>query len=184
MEILKKSIFWSLYFYVATILTQYGFNSYFGIPSNFIEPSIRDNIILFYSLSKGLFYAIIHMSILSWFVLLLPIFIFVILMFIIRIPNFIVKLVIWFLIIFSPFYFYRLGEEIAKTKTEFPVFVNECFIKKDNTVYIAPVFYQTSAIVIPVSNDDNHNIIGSFFLKEPTGPECEIQNKEIGKVLK
>lgn len=105
-------------------------------------------------------------------------------MFLIRIPNFIVKLIIILLIIFSPSYFYRLGEEIAKTKTEFPVFINECFPKKDNIIYITPAFYQTSAIVIPVSNDDSHKIIGSFFLKEPTGPDCEIQNKEIGKVLK
>lgn len=183
MDILKKSIFWSLYFYGGTILSQYGFNSYFGIPANLIEPSIRDNIIFFFALFKGIFYAIIHMSILNWFILLIPIIIFVIFVFLNIIPKLIVKIGIILLIILSPFYFSHLGEEIAKNKTEFPIFINECFPKKENTIYITPAFYQTTAIVVPISNDD-HKITGSFFLKEPIGPECEIQTQKIGKTIK
>src|SRR3989344_3587248 len=40
----------SVYLYAATILTQYGFNSYFNIPSSFIEASIKENIVYFFQL--------------------------------------------------------------------------------------------------------------------------------------
>jgi hypothetical protein len=47
--------FWSLpvltiYFYTATVLTQLGFVSYFGVPSNFVEASIKQNILYFFNL--------------------------------------------------------------------------------------------------------------------------------------
>jgi hypothetical protein len=181
MKILKNSIFWGLYVYTATILTQYGFISYFGIPSNFIEPSIRDNIIFFFTLIKGMVDVFIATPFLYGTILLLIV-VFVVFTILNKIPKILVLIATGFLLIISIFAFYNLGGLLAQTAETFPVLSN-CLPGKDNVTYIVPAFFQTTAIIIPVTTD-THKIIGSFFLKEAPGSDCEIQNKMIGKVLK
>lgn len=184
MKTIKNPIFLGLYAYISTILVQYGFNSYFGIPNSFIEPSIRDNIIFFFSLSRGIINAISSFSFFSWFIVFLALVLFVVSMFFIRIPTLPIKVAVALIIITSPFIFYKLGGELAKTAKEFQVFSGNCLPTKDNTTYIIPAFYQTKAIVVPISNDGQHKISGGIFLKEPLDSECAIQNKEIGQILK
>src|SRR5680860_762279 len=58
MRIKRVSKFWSIpvftvYFYAANILMQYGYISYFNIPSSFIESSIKENILYFFQLFQA-----------------------------------------------------------------------------------------------------------------------------------
>jgi len=183
MKIIKNPIFLGLYAYTATILVQYGFNSYFGLPSNLIEPSIRDNIILFFSLLKGFIGMLAALPILGWLTLLSPLFILIALMFFFHIHDFVVKIAIALILVYSLFVFYNLGESLAKTTKEFNVISGECITQKENIVYIVPAFYQTSALVVPVKSD-SRIIAGSFFIKEPLGVECEVKKETIGQIYK
>ena len=180
MKLLKSSIFWGLYAYILTILAQYGFNSYFGIPSNFIEPSIRDNIIFFFVIFKGLITLPTF-----WVIFFIMFIIFIAITFfeIFR-NNLVIKTIIVLLGIFLIFVFYKFGEQLAKKSQTFPILSGNCLPLKDNIIYLVPAFYQTNAIVVPISSDDSHKIVGSFFLKEPIGPECGIHNEKIGQVTK
>jgi hypothetical protein len=70
-----SGIFWTIpgvivYIYVITVLTQYGFLSYFDIPGNFIEASLRENIIYLYWLFSV--FLVIVKIIGWWWILILP----------------------------------------------------------------------------------------------------------------
>ncbi|MBK5215641.1 MAG: hypothetical protein JJE53_02450 [Candidatus Pacebacteria bacterium] len=186
-KLIKNPIFLGLYAYIITILTQYGFNSYFGITSNLIEPSIRDNIIFIYSLLKV--FSTISITILFLIIFIALIWCFrkykkSIYSFYIKNKEYI-DLLIVISLISSLFVFDRLGNYLAKMSKNFDVISGECLPFKDNTTYIVPAFYQTKAIVIPVSMGDNPKLLGGLFLKEPMGPECNLQkNIKIGQILK
>jgi len=70
-----KSKVWSipaiaLYFYVATILYEYGAVSYFNIPASFISASLSDNIIYFFQLLTASKYAAGQIGLLMWIVVI------------------------------------------------------------------------------------------------------------------
>jgi len=182
-NILIKSIGSGIYFYAITILTQYGYNSYFNIPINFIEPSIRDNIIFSFSLSKiaiGVFH---NLSLLILIGLIITSLILWFLIFVGFIHKKIVTLGTIAILIFLCFGFYNLGDFIAKTNTEFNVFPKECSLSKDNITYVIPTFLQTTAVIVPMYTDTN-KLTGNFLTRDTSELGCEIQKKDIGKILK
>ncbi len=172
-----------VYFYAITILTQYGYNSYFNIPTNFIESSIRDNIIFSFSLSQIIIAVADNLSILVWISLIISsLFLWFIIIFDIFHKN-IITLGIIAIMITSCFGFYNLGNFMATTNTEFNVLSQECSLSKENITYIIPTFYQTTAVITPIYTDSN-KLTGDFLTKNTSDLNCEIQKKYIGKVLK
>ncbi len=172
-----------VYFYAVPILLQYGYNSYFGIPANFIEPSIRDNIIFFFSLFQ------LAQNVAG----VLPLWIWIVLG--------VLALIIWFLVAFrvisgviislmlialtglSLFGFHNFGEALAKSAVEFPVLPTGCLPAEKNITYIIPAYYQTTALIVPIYTDTN-KLTGGFLPRESSELNCEIQKKQIGQILK
>lgn len=171
------------YFYAAPILFQYGHNSFFGIPASFIEPSIRDNIIFFFDLSRIAGQVAQDLSFWIWIGLVF------------------LTLIIWFLISFqiirgvflimclliltglSLFGFYNLGNKIAEAKVEFQFIPDGCLGQQENVTYVVPAFYQTTALIVPVYSDTK-KMIGSFLPRESAEIDCDIQKGNIGPITK
>lgn len=172
-----------IYFYAAPILFQYGHNSYFGIPPSFIEPSIRDNVIFFFDLTRIAGQVAQGLSFWIWMGLIL------------------LTLIVWFLISFhlirglfltvllvlltgfSLFGFYNFGNKIAEVKTEFQFLPEGCIGMQENITYLVPAFYQTTALIVPISTNSK-KMTGSFFPRESSDLGCEIQKGVIGQVSK
>ena len=171
------------YFYAAPILFQYGYNSYFDIPLNFIEASIRDNVIFFFDISRIIGMVADQLTFWIWFVLI------------------ILTLIVWFLLAFRVIHgtllliilltltgatlygFYNFGEKIASVTTEFRVLPEGCVAGEENITYIIPSFYGTTALIVPIYTD-SYKLTGSFMARESSTLNCDIQKKTIGPVLK
>lgn len=170
------------YFYAGPILFQYGYNSYFGIPANFIEPSIRDNIVFFFDLSRiagmvagqlsfWIWVVLIALTLIVWFVLAFQI-----------LHRTLLSIILAVLTGFSLFGFYNFGSKIAGLSTEFRVLPEGCLPIEKNITYIVPAFYQTTALVVSIQTDAK-KLTGSFFPRESYDLKCDIQKKAIGPIL-
>lgn len=172
-----------VYFYAAPILFQYGHNSYFGIPPSFIEPSIRDNIIFFFDLTRiagqvaqGLSFwiwvGLVFLTLVVWFLISFQV-----------IRGLFLTVSLLVLIGLSLFGFYNFGNKIAEVKTEFQFIPQGCLGDQENITHLVPAFYQTTALIVPI-NKDSKKMTGSFFPRESSDLDCEIQKGVIGPVLK
>ena len=172
-----------VYFYAAPILFQYGHNSYFDIPINFIEPSIRDNIIFFFDLSRivgmvadnlsfWIWVGIVILTLITWFLLAFQI-----------VRGVLLVAILLALTGASLFGFYNFGSTIASATTEFRVLPEGCLTLQENTTYIIPAFYGTTALIVPV-NTENNKLMGSFIPREASTLECDIQKMTIGHIVK
>jgi hypothetical protein len=174
MKLLQALIGTGVYFYAAPILFQYGYNSYFGIPGSFIEPSIRDNIIFFFDLTRVMSQVARNLSFWIWIVFIVT------------------ALIIWFLISFkvirgkiltgilivltglSLLGFFNFGNKLAETVTEFRVLSEGCLPKEENITYIIPSFYKSTALIVSIYTDTK-KLTGKFFPRETTVLNCDIQ---------
>ena len=170
-----------VFFYAVTILIQYGHNSYFGIPPNMIEPSIRDNIIYFFDLFKVMGQVAGALSFWTW------------------IGIGVIAIIIWFLAVFqmirgallfillavltgsSLLFSYNLGTEIAKGTTNFRTVPTGCLPADEDITFIVPAFYQTTALIVSVHTDTNR-LTGGFYPREASELGCELKRQEIGRI--
>lgn len=165
-----------LYFYAITILTQYGFNSYFGIPSHLMEASIRDNIIFSFSVLKTI-------ASIDWWILVSISIGILIILYILQYLKFTKTFIITIVLLASIFGFYYLGQFIAKTKETFTIIQSTCLDEKENITYVIPAFYQTNALITPIYTNTN-KLTGNFIIKDISEPNCEIFDKVIGPITK
>lgn len=187
MKLLKVVFGTGFYFYATTILTQYSYNLYFGIPASFIEFSIKDVVIFFFDLSKLVkgviinvagslsFWALAGLIIISlfiWFLLILDL-----------IPKSVTLMFIVILTGLSFFGFYKFGDSIAKLTTEFRVIPIGCISSEKNITYIVPSFFGTTAIITPIYTDSK-KLTGNFLTKETSSLNCEIKKETIGQIQK
>lgn len=173
----------AIYLYAASILTAFGYNSYFDIPSGFISYSIRENTIFFYILFLSLK---LFVSSVAWYIwVLLAVLIILSFFFkIIRIISYF--LLILFLLIFLGSTI-KLGENIAKDTKDFFVPATDCALVASTANYIIPNFYGGEAIFVPYSkNDDGQNkMLGGFVVKDLSEADCRIiYSNNIGKIIK
>ena len=170
--------------YTVTILTQYGYNSYFNIPSNFIESSIKWNIIYFFQLFQFGTEIAGLMGFWMWIVLVLLSLLFVFLFFL----NKIWRVVLVILTTILLFYIigpgsYKFGFLLAKSTSTYYVPVNQCFTQGNNNAFIIPSFYESKAILIPIDLETK-KMSGGFIVREIQELQCPIDLKEIGLIKK
>lgn len=172
------------YFYALPILFQHGYNSYFGIPANFIEVSIRDNIIFLFSLMQIAGGVAKLMSFWVWLILAIVVAV-IWFMWVLKIlSGKFISFVLILLTAISLFGFYNFGGALAKLTTEFYIIPNGCLqAKEENITYIVPSFFGKSAVIIPIHKDTN-KLTGGFLIKESSDLNCEIQKSTVGKVTR
>lgn len=171
----------AVYFYIATVLVEYGYAVYFNIPPNFLDSSLSDNIIFFFQLVTLSQYAAGQLGLLAWIVVIV---VFGGVWFIYHSNKFwrfiigSVGTVLFFLILLGS---YSFGKLIASTSTSFWIPSSDCqSIGKDNK-YIVPQFFQSQAIFIPI--DQNNKMVGGFIVKTLADLNCKLEFKNIGRVV-
>ena len=183
-EIMKK-IFYGLpiipmYIYGITVLTQYGYNSYFGIPSNFISLLSAQNFVFYFQLYQ-LGGVIAHK--IQWWMWIELIFTALIIyssymssivwQWIIRVSG-----VVVFVYVFL--HSYNLGQFVAQNTSVFYVSMNNCSLSHDQERYIIPSFYQDNAILVSI--DENNILKGNMIIKKLSDLECGITKQNIGLI--
>lgn len=171
-----------VYFYAVPILLQYGYNSYFGIPGNFIEPSIRGNFIFFFSLFQLAQSIVGTFSFWTWIMLgiLVPVIWFLVAFRILS--GVIISGVLILLTGLSLFGFHNFGQALAKSATEFQTLPVGCLLEQEkNVTYIIPAYYQTTALIVPIYTD-THKLTGGFLPRESSSLNCEIKKQPIGQI--
>jgi hypothetical protein len=171
----------AIYLYTATVWTQFGYDSYFGIPSNYIGYSIRENILFSYVmwLSIEYFMATIH-----WYGWAL---IFILGTLAYWSPT-LRKIILWIFAAFllvSLFNFVKLGDMIARNKTDFFTIASECNTLGTTTKYVIPELHDSDALLVPYTTDENHHnkLIGGFVVKNLSELNCRIvEDYQIGKL--
>jgi len=175
---------WSLpvltvYFYTATVLTQLGFVSFFGIPSNFVEASIKQNILNFYILFQ-LTFAIFDMM--RWWMIIAVMLVVAIVLFLSRYNSrykFVLSIFGSGILILLLWGSYVFGGLIASNSNNFFVPSDDCILAGTSTKYIIPAFYDTKAILVPY-DQNSHKILSGFMLKETSDLSCLLQRKSTG----
>jgi len=174
---------WSLlipvYFYAITILTKYGFISYFNIPASFIEPtSIKDNTIFFFDFTKSL------VDSLGWLYFGLSVVALIFAIFVIFSSGSFLRN--FFILIIAPailFGFYKFGSFWAANETSFYTLSSDCLSIDSSEIYIIPNIYNGKAILVPV-DDVTMKMKGSFLVKDAAELDCEIEYREVGQIKK
>ena len=171
----------SVYLYGITILTQYGFNSYFNIPSSFIESSIKENIIYFFQLFQ---LASSVAGLMKWWMWLVAILAILIITFFYNFSGYrkVIALCGTLLLGYLLYGSYNFGILLAKNTSTFYVPAQNCSSLDKNTSYIIPNFYQGKAILVSV--DNNKKLTGSVLVKDLSEPGCSTELKYIGLISK
>lgn len=185
-----RRILWSIpgitvYLYATSVLIQYGFNAYFGIPADFINASITTNIINYFGLfqlAKGIAGV---MGWWMWFILIISILIIGFLCivdsrnqkFFTGIGRFIgTCLLLYFLYISFSF-----GMLLAKNTADFLVPSPTCLSIANETQYIVPGFYNEKAILVPI-NPKTHKMTGGFILRDLSQLPCKLKSEPVGPI--
>ena len=187
MKLNKTSIFWSIpaitvYFYSANILAQYGYISYFGISTSFLESSLKDNIIYFFQLFKVIFslFGLIN----AWYLLIIvP----VILMISIFYNPYSWRKVAYFvspiLLLLFLWFSYDFAYKLASYTESYYVIAPECINSDKEAIYIIPDIYDSKLILVPVDKATNR-MKGGFFVKNSSDINCIISYQKTGKIIK
>ena len=172
----------SAYLYGITILTQYGFNSYFNIPSSFIDASIKENFIYFFQLFR---LASAVAGFMKWWMWAVVILAALIIIFFFNFHSFWKKVISFCGILFLGYLLYgsyNFGILLAKNTTAFYVPSQNCVSLEKDTQYIIPNFYQGKVILVPINSD--RKMTGSVLVKDLSEAGCATEIKYIGKITK
>lgn len=177
--------FWSIsaiavYFYVATVLTDYGFLSYFNIPTNFIQASISQNIVFSYQYLTAYLILLREMHWYAWLGLIIFVGIVLVLYYsIFQYKNHWKKAlvaaftVLWLLFLGT---FFHLGAVIAANQTSF-IMPTNCSIGQDYA-YIVPSIDGNTTVLVPI--DKNRKMTGGFLVRNTADLACTFAWKDIG----
>jgi hypothetical protein len=181
-----KKLFWSIpaiavYFYAATILTEYGFISYFNIPSNFISASLSDNIIFFYQFFIATADLADAMKWYIWLTIVIVISAIIALCYFSELWKGLVTTIGTILLFFYLGSFFMLGHIIAVNTTNFVVPSASCPPIGQSAAYIVPIIGNGEAVIVPI--DASNTMTGGFLVKNLADLDCELEIKNIGKVM-
>lgn len=166
----------------ATILFQFGFNSYFNVPLSVIDSSIAYKVIFAFYLFK--LSALLALKI--WWVLGLAV-IFIYIVFAILNFEHWLRIVPIILVIVFLFFCPQMGEYLAKHSEYFYVVNDDCrAVDKDK--YVILNFYDDKAILISVGEDaekvGSKKMAGGFLIKNVSEMGCDIELKKVGIIAK
>lgn len=163
-----------LYIYCFVVLAQYGYFSYFKLPTSiFVEASPRLNIIFMFAIVKAIF-TIFH--IISWWIILgLIISISIIFIFVnTRVLQSVACVGLIMLLYFSP----NLGNALAQSKTNFDYIDGGCLsilnTAPQSKKYVILAYFNDLISLNPI--DENNKILPQYYVKKITDISCEIKS--------
>lgn len=171
------------YLYVLTVVNFYGFNSYFNIPYNYIEFSIKDHIVFFFDLSRliaGIFSQITGWA---WFGIIVTLLVLLAFFFFSRIGRWLIVAGFIALVIYLPFGFYRFGNFLASASTSFYTAPSTCIPGATEDLYIAPTLFEGKVVFVPIATS-THQLQNGLLVRETSALTCQLEKKEIGRISK
>lgn len=173
--------FWNIpilgvFLYVLTIVSQLGFNSYFGIPQSFIEASLRANILYFFVLFKEFQIVAPDLTWTTWASLVFIVGAIVAVFFLSKRFKKSMLLVSFIIALMFVNTFFKFGVSRAASQTNFLVPSSECA----DSLYIIPIIYDGRAVMIPIS--ENNKLKEGFVVRDIAGMACKLVRKEVGLV--
>ncbi len=173
----------SVYLYGLTILTQYGYNSYFNIPSSFLDASISYNFVYFFQifqLVKAIFGAI------TWWLWILLLLGLIAILFVLA-SHWIWQRISYYGFILGLFAIlvgsFNFGGLLASHTEDFYILSTGCVTgssEPDGLIHIVPTFYREFAIVTPITNEKK--LTDSFYLHPASDNSCILKREAIGRV--
>lgn len=167
------------YLYTATVLAQFGYISHFGVPSDFVEASLRGNIIYFFSLFQIGFGVI---GALSWWVLVAIAIVVIIILFM-RWSSYwsryffsICGSVVLCLLLWGS---YSFGSFTASHTGNFYTLSEDCSFESTSTRFIIPAFFNTKAILVPY-DVNTRKLQEGFMVREASEIPCPLQQRDVG----
>lgn len=170
------------YIYSITILTYYGYVSFFNIPSSFVSASIQGNVIYLFFLF-GILKAVT--GLMAWWMWVIFGFLMAIIAFIYYCNTWyslIIKLLIAVPFILFLISSYNFGGFLAANSKNFYILSSDCQSVGSDNSYIIPAMSETEAVLIPI--DENKKMKGGFLIKNMAELSCKMEMREIGKITK
>ncbi len=171
----------AVYIYLATVAISLGYVTYFNVPTDFIEVSLRQNIL--FALSAWQLIFLILKSLGYFWSSLIILALLCLLVFLIRkyrdstfFSSFCVIVLI--LVLFGLYWF---GQALAAGKNAHYTLAENCSMDSDVVGYVIVTFYEKSAILVPY--EKNTNLLkGGFRVINLEQPNCTIDYKNIGRL--
>ena len=171
------------YIYTLTVVTYYGFNSYFNIPYTYIEFSIKDPIVLFFDLSRLIAAICGQITGWAWFGIVVTFLVLLVLFFFSRVTRWFIVAGFIALVVYLPFGFYRFGNFLASASTSFYTAPTTCIPGATEDLYIAPTLFEGSVVFVPIATS-THQLKNGLLVRETSALTCQLEKKEIGKIQK
>lgn len=172
----------AVFIYALTILTEFGFLSYFGVPSHLVEASIVTNTVYLRQIGEGIVLAIKQSP--FGFVGLLILFGLVYWLFTFKFNakemRGIRNSLLIMLALFTLYTAHSFGFKLAESTTGFTTLYDCSEISSSTTKYIVPAIRGNSVVAVPINNENK--MIGGFYLKDMSAINCKLEWKELGKI--
>jgi hypothetical protein len=170
----------AVYLYALPTLANYGYNSYYHIPYDYIDVSLKENIILFFQLFQA---AKTIAAGLNWWIWLTFIIIFLALIFYYS-SSYIGSKIITGLAVILAFLLlpasYKFGGFVAANTSVYWVLSSECHSFDNADSYIIPRIYNGTAVMVPI-DADTKKIKDAFITKNVSELGCTLEHRDIGK---
>lgn len=173
----------TVYLYILTVVALYGFNSYFNIPSNYIEFSVRNHIIFFFDLARLAVSVCEHVTMGAWLGIGFALLFLLALCFSGKIMRWLIIIGLGFFAVYLPFGFYRFGGFMAAVSTSFYTAPSSCISGATEDLYVAPTLFESKIVFVPI-DAVTHKLKNGLLVREMSAVSCQLEKKEIGKVQK
>ncbi len=171
------------YIYILTVVTYYGFNSFFNIPYNYIEFSIKDPIVFFFDLSRLIASICSQITEWAWFGIVVTFLVLLVLFFFNKVTRWLIVAGLIALVVYLPFGFYRFGNFLASASTSFYTAPSTCIPGATEDLYIAPTLFEGKVVFVPIATS-THQLENGLLVRETSALTCQLEKKEIGKIQK
>lgn len=171
------------YLYILTVLSYYGYNSYFSIPYDSAGFSPQAPVIFFFDFSRLILDILKHASISFWITIIVSIIVVIGIYSYHTLGRWLVNLGLIIALAYTFFGFYNFGHLLASSATSFYTVDSKCIPGATEQLYIAPTISEGKAIFVPI-DPESRQLKNGLLVRESTSINCQLEKKEIGKVIK
>lgn len=171
------------YLYILTVLSYYGYNSYFNIPYDSAGFSPQAPVIFFFDFSRLILDILKHASISFWITIIVSIIVVIGIYSYHTLGRWLVNLGLIIALVYTFFAFYNFGHLLASSATNFYTVDSKCIPGATEQLYIAPTISEGKAIFVPI-DPESRQLKNGLLVRESTSINCQLEKKEIGKVIK
>ena len=114
------------YLYILTVLSYYGYNSYFNIPYDSVHFSPQAPVIFFFDFSRLIFDVIKHFTLSLWIMIFVSFLVVLAIFFYHKIGRWIITLGFIIAVVYTFFAFYNFGNFLAASTTNFYTTNSKC----------------------------------------------------------